>query len=121
MTMGSRLLALGLALALLSTALPPVASAQQPMPPPPAPREQTSPAAAGAAAVAVNLFRVPGKVVLCAGGTVLATALMLISFGTQYRPAGAILDEGCGGKWVLGPSDLPRDNDGPKVFDPERR
>ena len=73
-------------------------------------------AAAKAGAVAVNIFRIPGKTLLCGFGTILATGLMLGTFGTQYRAAGAMLREGCGGKWVIGPSDLDRDVDAPKFI-----
>jgi hypothetical protein len=69
-----------------------------------------------AGAVAVNVFRVPGKTVLCGLGSVGAGALMVLTFGTQYRAAGSVLREGCGGKWVVGPSDLDRDVDPPRAI-----
>ncbi|MGH7334148.1 MAG: hypothetical protein ACREKS_15670 [Candidatus Rokuibacteriota bacterium] len=69
-----------------------------------------------AGAVAVNVFRVPGKTLLC-GLTVITTAgLMLLTLGTQYRMVGAIFREGCGGKWVIGPGDLDRDVDPPRAI-----
>jgi len=73
-------------------------------------------AAATAGAVAINVFRVPGKTLLCGLGTLTAGGLMLLTFGTQYRAAGAVFREGCGGKWVIGPSDLDRDVDAPKAI-----
>jgi hypothetical protein len=97
--------------------------AQAPDPPAPAATElepvpATGPASGAqmASAVAVNLFRIPGKTVLCGLGSVGAGALMVLTFGTQYRAAGAVLDEGCGGKWVIGPADLDRDVDGPTAI-----
>jgi hypothetical protein len=115
----ARLVALSAALAL---ALGPFASpvrAQAPAPPPPAasaPEPVTPPeasAGAVAGAVAVNVFRIPGKTLLCGLGAVTSAGLMLLTFGTQYRAIGAVFREGCGGKWVVGPSDLDRDVDAP--------
>jgi len=73
-------------------------------------------AAATAGAVAINVFRVPGKAFLCGLGTLTAGGLMLLTFGTQYRAASAVFREGCGGKWVIGPSDLDRDVEAPKAI-----
>ena len=66
--------------------------------------------------MAVNIFRIPGKTLLCGIGSLTAGGLMLLTFGTQYRAAGAVFREGCGGKWVIGPSDLDRDVDAPKAI-----
>jgi hypothetical protein len=66
-------------------------------------------------AVAVNVFRIPGKTLLCGLGTLTAGGLMILTFGTQYQAAGLVFREGCGGKWVIGPSDLDRDVDAPKA------
>jgi hypothetical protein len=84
----------------------------------PEPVNQPPSASAGAVAgaVAVNVFRIPGKAVLCGLGTVVASGLMLMTFGTQYRDAGLVFREGCGGKWVIGPSDLGRKVDAPKAI-----
>ena len=44
-----------------------------------------------------------------------------MTFGTQYRAAGAVFREGCGGKWIIGPDDFDRDVDAPKaIFSGER-
>jgi hypothetical protein len=66
--------------------------------------------------VAVNVFRIPGKTLLCGGTVLLSTGFMLLTFGTQYRMVGAIFREGCGGKWVVGPDDLNRDVDAPPAI-----
>jgi hypothetical protein len=65
--------------------------------------------------VAVNLFRIPGKTLLCGLTVLTSTGLMLLTFGTQYRAVGAVFREGCGGKWVIGPGDLDRDVDPPRA------
>ncbi len=49
----------------------------------------------------MNAFYVPGKVILCGLGTVAATALLAVTFGSGYRPASRVFDEGCGGDWVI--------------------
>lgn len=60
-------------------------------------------------AVFVNLVRVPGKTVTCAAGTVVGLGLLIISFGSGYRPASAIFHEGCTGKWWLSGDDIRPD------------
>lgn len=71
---------------------------------------------ATAAAVVVNVVRVPGKTMLCGLGTLAGTAILLGTFGTQYRAAGAVFREGCGGKWIIGPGDFGRDVEAPKAI-----
>lgn len=66
--------------------------------------------------MAVNIFRIPGKTLLCGIGTLAAGGLMLLTFGTQYRGAGAVFREGCGGKWVIDASDLDRNVDAPQAI-----
>jgi hypothetical protein len=98
-------------------------AAQAPPPPPaetgaldsPVPAEGSS-SAAKAGAVAVNVFRVPGKTILCGVGSIIGVGLMLITGCTQYRAAGAVVREGCGGKWVIGPDDLNRDVEAPRAI-----
>ncbi len=69
-----------------------------------------------AGAVAVNVFRIPGKTLLCGLGAVTSAGLMVLTLGTQYRTVGAVFREGCGGKWVIEPGDLNRDVDPPKAI-----
>jgi len=49
----------------------------------------------------MNVIYVPGKAILCGAGSVLATAMMLITFGTGYQTSQGIFKEGCLGTWVL--------------------
>ena len=123
MRLAARLVTLSMALGLVIGPLAPPLGAQTPAPPPAASSSPVAPPAGGrasggatAAAVAVNVFRIPGKTLLCGTGSVIAGGLMLLTFGTQYRAAGAVLREGCGGKWVIGPSDLGRDVEAPKAI-----
>jgi hypothetical protein len=119
----ARLVALSTALGLLVGPFALSVRAQAPAPPPqnmsalpPAPPGDGAPAGAIAGAVAVNVIRIPGKTVLCGLGSLGAGALMLLTMGTQYRAAGSVLREGCGGKWVIGPYDLDRDVDPPRAI-----
>src|SRR5256885_14267250 len=53
-----------------------------------------------------NVAYVPGKVFLCGLGVVAGTVVLLLTFGTAYRTAAAVGEEGCGGRWVLTRDDL---------------
>lgn len=72
----------------------------------PAPTAST---AYGVGAVGVNLIRVPGKTVLCALGGVAGLVTLAITFGSGYRAAAKVVEEGCGGPWVLSAKDLQED------------
>ena len=116
----SRWLSAGLALAIAIAAplLASVAVAQTPPPPPPPPPavfqapgplpsqpvEPTQGAKVGAQFL--NVVYVPGKAILCGLGATASAALMLVTFGSGYRPAIALYNEGCGGRWVLTPYDV---------------
>jgi len=121
---------------LASFALPIAASAQQPTQPPPAPAQPMQPElfqdtlkssramehSQGfyeATAVAANTFYVPGKVITCATGGAVSFLMMALTFGTAYRHVASLLDEGCGGKWVLGADDM-RPNRPVSSFDWDR-
>ena len=65
----------------------------------PAPREPSTGAKVGAGFL--NVVYVPGKVILCSAGTVVSAGFMLATFGSAYRAAVAIFNEGCGGSWAL--------------------
>jgi hypothetical protein len=80
------------------------------------PEQNGYPAGAVAGAVAVNVFRIPGKTLLCGLTAVTSAGLMVLTLGTQYRTVGAVFREGCGGKWVIEPGDLNRDVDPPKAI-----
>jgi hypothetical protein len=59
-----------------------------------------------AGAVFINAFRIPGKVFTCALGVGVGAAVLGITGGTAYRQAARVLNEGCGGKWLVTPEDL---------------
>ncbi len=57
-------------------------------------------------ATVLNIIYVPGKAIVCGAGTVAGGLLMLVTFGSGYRAAVQIFNEGCGGKWALTPYDV---------------
>ena len=79
--------------------------------------DASSPAYDVGAGVA-NVAYVPGKVFLCGLGVVAGTVVLLLTFGTAYRTAAAVGEEGCGGRWVLTGDDLrptPRTDEAERV------
>lgn len=54
-----------------------------------------------AGAVALNFVYVPGKAIICSAGTIGSAVVMLITFGSAYREAVRVFNEGCSGDWVL--------------------
>lgn len=58
------------------------------------------------AAGMMNVVYVPGKVILCSLGTVATVGVLLLTFGSGYRAAKSVFNEGCGGDWVLTPEHL---------------
>lgn len=73
-----------------------------------------------AGAVAANVFRVPGKAALCVLGGGLSLLLMLATFGTGYKGASYLMQEGCGGKWVLKGDDLRPDRPASAIPEEQR-
>jgi hypothetical protein len=114
-----RLLALGVLLLLAVGPLVSVGAAQPKVGSSP-PMQTTEPeghsSGTVAGAVAVNVFRIPGKTLLCGLAGVTSAGLMVLTLGTQYRTVGAVFREGCGGKWLIEPGDLNRDVDPPKAI-----
>ena len=49
----------------------------------------------------LNVVYLPGKVITCSAGTLVAGAFMLATFGTAYREATSFFNEGCRGAWLL--------------------
>jgi hypothetical protein len=93
--------------------LAPFAAAQQPAPPGAMQDAAKTNEHNGASSPAydvgaglANVAYVPGKVVLCGLGIVAGTIGLLLTFGTAYRAAAAVGEEGCGGRWVLTGDDL---------------
>jgi hypothetical protein len=72
-----------------------------------------------AGAVAVNAFLIPGRAITCVAGVALGGALLAVTFGSGYRAASYITQEGCGGKWVVKGDDL-RPDAPPMIAEPER-
>src|SRR5262245_14480468 len=54
----------------------------------------------------LNVVYIPGKAILCSVGTLASAGLMLLTFGSAYHASVDLFNEGCGGKWVLSPSDV---------------
>jgi len=54
----------------------------------------------------LNVVYVPGKVITCTAGTLVAGAFMLATFGTGYREATSFFNEGCRGAWLLTPEQV---------------
>jgi hypothetical protein len=54
----------------------------------------------------LNVVYLPGKVITCGAGTLVAGAFMLATFGTAYREATSFFNEGCGGAWLLTPEQV---------------
>jgi hypothetical protein len=62
-----------------------------------------------AQAVVVNIFLVPGRAITCAAGAIVGVTILAVSLGSGYRPATAMFNEGCGGKWIVKGDDLRPD------------
>src|SRR4029453_8003774 len=127
---GSRILTVLVALAILATGpLAPLAAAQQPAPTSPPPQQQPVPqpmaelpqdvpeqesrlaesAAYNVGAGIANVFYIPGKGLLCGVGGAVGIFILIISIGSAPRPAAYFAREGCGGKWILTGDDLRPD------------
>jgi hypothetical protein len=65
-----------------------------------------------AGAVAVNVFLIPGRVLTCVAGGLVGGVFLALTFGSAYKAASAIVNEGCGGKWVVKGDDLRQDSTG---------
>jgi hypothetical protein len=53
------------------------------------------------AANIMNVVYVPGKAIICTAGVVTSTILLLLTFGSAYRQARGVFQEGCSSPWVL--------------------
>ena len=53
------------------------------------------------ATAVMNVIYVPGKAIICLGGAVTSTILMLLTFGSAYRSARGVFQEGCSPPWAL--------------------
>ena len=61
----------------------------------------------------LNVIYVPGKAIICTAGTLTSVIVMLLSFGSGYRAATGVFNEGCGGDWVLTPEHVSGQIPGP--------
>jgi len=131
MKIGSRILTVVVALAMLATGpLAPLAAAQQPpstpsSPPPSQPMPAAPPppdvpepeshlgesAAYNVGAGIANVFYIPGKGLLCGIGGAVGIFILIISIGSAPKPAAYFAREGCGGKWILTGDDLRPDSE----------
>ena len=83
-------------------------------PPPPAPSEpmrgangrQMSDTFYDAFAGVATAFLIPGRALTCVLGGGVAFGVFVISLGTGYRGATRVMEEGCGGKWIVHADDL---------------
>ena len=57
-------------------------------------------------AIAVNAVRIPGKTALCLLSTGIGLAALAATLGTGYRTTAWIMEEGCGGPWMVTARDL---------------
>ena len=62
-----------------------------------------------AEAAVTNVFLVPGRAITCAAGAIAGVGILALSFGTGYRAAGNLFNEGCGGKWIVKGDDMRPD------------
>ena len=53
------------------------------------------------AANIMNVVFVPGKAIICTAGVLTSTVLMLLTFGSAYRAARGVFQEGCSSPWAL--------------------
>ena len=63
----------------------------------------------GVAAGVATVFLVPGRAITCAVGSAAGVAVLALTFGSAYRGFARMLEEGCGGKWIVRGEDLMPD------------
>jgi hypothetical protein len=61
-----------------------------------------------AAGVATSVL-IPGKAITCVLGSGIGFAMLALTFGSGYRAATRIAEEGCAGKWIVGADDIRPD------------
>jgi len=66
----------------------------------PVTNHEPTPGDATAAGI-MNVVYVPGKAIICTAGVVTSTILLLLTFGSAYRQARGVFQEGCSSPWVL--------------------
>jgi hypothetical protein len=73
------------------------------------------------AGVTTAFFSIPGRTVTCVVGSAVAFGLLGLTLGSGYRAAAGILNEGCGGKWIVRADDLRPRPPLPERISPEPR
>lgn len=124
-----RSLAAALVIIVAATMMSPIAHAQSPAPPaqPDLFQETLKTQRPGeasqgfydAAAVVANSFLIPGRTITCVVGSAVGIALLALTFGSGYKAAAGVANEGCGGKWVVSGDDL-RPDERTRAFEWER-
>ena len=105
--MGFKLVSAVLMVALaLSGPLAPLAWAQEKMDAQMAAAKDKGDVAWEVAAGAATAVNVIGKPILCAVGAATGVAVLLMSFGSGYRWAGRVWEEGCSGPWIITAADV---------------
>lgn len=108
--MGTRLVAVWLAVALLVAGpLAPLASAQQAAPQTDQMGTEVKPRRPDAYDVGAGVYTVlkaPFNVALCAVGGVVGAALFAVTLGSAYRATTRVIEEGCGGPWIVRGDDI---------------
>ena len=66
-----------------------------------------------AGAAVTNIFRVPGKAIVCGASVVASLVVLGITFGTEYEDAMRFVKNGCSGPWIVEPVDVRKAVDGP--------
>jgi hypothetical protein len=132
MSVTSRVIALSLiTTVLVGGPLAPLARAQPPAAPPGDLFQESLKASTGetsersfgpydAGAAVANILYIPGKVALCFLGIGVGMAILALTFGSGYRTAASMGEEGCGGKWVLRGKDLQPAEPAARAFDWEQ-
>ncbi len=68
--------------------------------------KELGPEVYGVAAGIATAVNVPGRAITCVLGTAVGFGVLLITFGTGYRAATRVVEDGCQGPWILTAEDL---------------
>jgi hypothetical protein len=80
----------------------PVDPPESMLPPSTEPVTNQEPTSGDATAASImNVVYVPGKAIICTAGVVTSTILLLLTFGSAYRQARGVFQEGCSSPWAL--------------------
>jgi hypothetical protein len=104
-----RLGSLVMALSLLTASMPLAATAQGAPPENASATAEEPSSGREVAAGFANVLYVPGKAIACTLSAGFWAGIMVLSLGGAYKDAetAKVVNEGCGGKWILKGKDLP--------------